>query len=193
MATALYSTMATQHLAKDDKLTKLEYVRKVKVNAIAQLEKNKQILLDQEYNYIKSTINKCAVPIIQLLVKDNNKKDKGGNYPTRLVVPTKNCTAGFPHVGQHSTKKILDKNKIDYSKQSTTQASDLKQKLGKLNIQKSKHTVILIDAEKMYPSIKFGQIQKLVNYFLRDAPEGDKEKSKKCLDLVWDGKYVGYL
>ena len=67
---------------------------------------------------------------------------------------------------------------------STARASDLKQKLGKLNIQKSKHTVILINAEKMYPSIKFGQIQKAVNYFLRDPPEEEKEKAEKCLGLV---------
>ena len=36
----------------------------------------------------------------------------------------------------------------------------------------------------MYTSIKVGQIQKAVKYFLRDAPEGDHQKAKKCLDLV---------
>ena len=60
----------------------------------------------------------------------------------------------------------------------------MKEQLEVLNIRNSKHTVISIDAEKMYPSIKFGQIQKSVNYFLRKVPQADKEKAEKCLDLV---------
>ena len=36
----------------------------------------------------------------------------------------------------------------------------------------------------MYRGVKFGQIQKVVNYFLQDASESDKEKVEKCLDLV---------
>ena len=60
---------------------------------------------------MSSTINKSAVSTIQLLVKDHKKKDKSGNYPTVLVEPSKNFTAGFPHVGQHGIKKMLEKNK----------------------------------------------------------------------------------
>ena len=139
----------------------------------------------QAYSPRRLTISKCAVPTIQLLIKDHKKgKEKNGNYLTRLVVPAKNFTAAFPHVGQQGIKKILDRNKIDHSRKSIIQASDLKQQLENLNIRKSKHTVISIDAEKMYPSIKFGQIQKAVNYFLRKALKEEKEKAKKCLDLV---------
>ena len=145
----------------------------------------KSILSDQEYNYIKSTISKCAVPTIQLLIKDHKKEsDENGNYFTRLVVPAKNFTAAFPHVGQQGINKIIEKNKIDYSRKSIIQASDLKQQLEIPNIRNSKHTVISIDAEKMFPSIKFGQIQKAVNYFLRKVPKAEKEKAEKCLDLV---------
>ena len=36
----------------------------------------------------------------------------------------------------------------------------------------------------MYPNIKFGQIQKAVNYFLPDAPSERKGKAEKCPNLV---------
>ena len=114
LATALYSELVLQHLQEDAKLTDLAFVKQVKKDAIEYLEQNKSILSDQEYNYIKSTISKCAVPTIQLLIKDHKKgRDKNGNYYTRLVVPAKNFTAAFPHVGQQGINKILDKNKVD--------------------------------------------------------------------------------
>ena len=60
----------------------------------------------------------------------------------------------------------------------------MKQQLEIPNIRNSKHTAISIDAEKMYQSIKFGQIQKAVNYFLRKVSKAEKEKAERCLDLV---------
>ena len=36
----------------------------------------------------------------------------------------------------------------------------------------------------MYPSVKFLQIEKAVNFFLRNAPKKDKKKAKRCLNLV---------
>ena len=99
-------------------------------------------------------------------------------------MPAKNFTAAFPHVGQRGIKHILDKNKIDYSKKTIIQASHLKDQLEKLDIKKSQNTIMSIDAEKMYPSVKFIQIVNAVNYFLRNAPKKDEKKVKKCLDLV---------
>ena len=52
-------------IEEDTKLINLEYVRKAKIDAMNQVEKNKTICLDQEYNYIKRKINKYAVPTIQ--------------------------------------------------------------------------------------------------------------------------------
>ena len=49
---------------------------------------------------------------------------------------------------------------------------------------KIRYTVSAINAERMYCGVKFGQTQKVVNYFLQDASESDKEKVEKCLDLV---------
>ena len=36
----------------------------------------------------------------------------------------------------------------------------------------------------MYPSVKFGHIERAVNYFLRDASEEDKALAKRCLEMV---------
>ena len=41
-----------------------------------------------------------------------------------------------------------------------------------------------LDAEKMYPSVKFLQIERAVDHFLRDASSEDKALAKKCLNLV---------
>ena len=134
--------------------------------------------------YIKSTVNKRAIPTICLLVKDHKDKDESGNFPTRLVVPAKIFTAGFPHVGQRGIKAILDKNKIDYSRKTIVQASDLKRKLETLGIKSDKHTIVSIDAKNMHPSVKFGQIEKAVNFFLNSASAEDKRTATSCLNLV---------
>ena len=52
-----------------------------------------------------------------------------------------------------------------------------------------------IDAEKMYPSVKFEQIKRAVNYFLRDAPASDRLKAQRCLEMVkygMDNTYVAF-
>ena len=121
---------------------------------------------------------------MQLLVKDHKKKNEHGDFPTRLVVPAKNFTAGFPHVGQRGIKEILDRNKINYMKKTIVQASDLKQKLEALNITRSDYTIATIDAKNMYPSVKFGHIERAVSFFLRNASDDDKKKAGKCLDMV---------
>ena len=83
MEKALHSTLFHMHLASDSKLTDLSFVKKVKKDAEDHLKSIESILLDQEYNYIKSIITKCAVLTIQLLVKDyKTVTDKNGNHKT---------------------------------------------------------------------------------------------------------------
>ena len=151
--------------------------------ALKLCETSSNILSSSEYNYIKSTINKCAIPNICLLIKDHKENDGDGNYPTRLVVSAKNFTASFPHVGQRGIKAILDKNKIDYSRKTIVRASDLKAKLETLGIKSKKHTIMSIDAKNMHPSVKFGQIEKAVNFFPTSASSGDKAIAHRCLNL----------
>ena len=59
----------------------------------------------------------------------------------------------------------------------------MKSKLKKLKIRENEHTVVTMDIESMYPSIKFRQIVKAVDHFLRDASESDKKQAKLCLEL----------
>ena len=44
-----------------------------------------------------------------------------------------------------------------------------------------------IDAQKMYSSVKFIQIERAVNFFLRKSPKKDRNKAKRCLNLVTFG------
>jgi hypothetical protein len=118
--------LTLKHLEKDAVPTTHTHLKEVQKEARAKLDTFQDMLSENEYNYIKQTINKASIPTVQLLVKDHKDKDSNGDYPTRLVVPAKNFTAGFPHVGQHGIRHILDRNEIDYSKKTIIQASDLK-------------------------------------------------------------------
>ena len=137
-----------------------------------------------QYNYIKSTINKCSIPTVQLLMRDHKDRNKNGEFPSRSVVPAKNFTAAFPHVAQRGNRQILDRNHINYSKKNIIQASDLKEQLEKLTILKSKNTIMSIDAENMYPSVNCEQIKRAVDHFLSDTSEEDKATAKRCLEMV---------
>jgi hypothetical protein len=134
-----------KHLEKDAIPTDHTHLKEVQKQAKILLETFNGILSDDEYNYIKQTINKMNAPTVQLLVKDHKDKDENGDHPTRLVVPAKNFTADFPHVGQHGIRHILDRNEIDYSKKTIIQASHLKQKLEQLQIKHSECTIISFD------------------------------------------------
>ena len=180
-----YIEHVVKHLKEDAVLTTRDKLKEAKERAKLKLKNFRNLFSESEYNYIKSTINKCSVPTVHLLIKDHKDKDKiNHHYPSRLVTPAKNFTSAFPHVGQRGLKQILDRNKIPYSKKNIIQASDLKDQLELMAIRKSQHRITSIDAEKMYPSIKFIQIQKAVNYFLRDASEEDKEIARRCLEMI---------
>ena len=131
----------------------------------------------------ESTILKHNVLTIRLLVKDHKDPDENGEFPIWLVVPAKNFTAGFPHVDQQGIKGILDRNKINYTKKTIIQASDLKDKVEQLNIKKSTNSIILVDTKKMYPSVKFEMIERAVNLFLADTSHDGKKSAKQCLDM----------
>ncbi len=142
------------------------------------------ILSQNEFNYIKSTINKRAVPTVCLLIKDHKKRDKEGDFPTRLVVPAKNFTAGFPHVGQHGIKKILDRNNVIYTNKTIVQASHLKHQLEQLDTSRSNNTIASIDAKAMYPSVKYDHIKRAVEFYSRGLPEEDINTIQRCLEMV---------
>jgi hypothetical protein len=98
--TSKYSVLVTEHLSEDAVETTYEHLIESRDKAKSKLEQFKYLLSENEYNYIKSTISKCNIPTVRLLIKDHKDKDEHGDFPLRLVVPAKNFTAGFPHVGQ---------------------------------------------------------------------------------------------
>ena len=171
LPTSDYAIKVVEHLTADAKKTTTKHLNEIKAEADEVLEKYKDLFAPKEYNYAKSTLNNHRVPVVKLLVKDHKDPDEKGDFPTRLVVPAKNFTAAFPHLGQQGIKKILDRNKVNYQRKTIIQASHLKEQLEELPIRRSQHTVISIDAEKMYPSIKFNQIELAVNNFLRSPPK----------------------
>ena len=68
-----------------------------------------------------------AVPQPKILIKDHKECRIDGSFPTRLVVPATNFTAGFPKLGYLGIKKILDTADVNYGKRNIVQASDLKE------------------------------------------------------------------
>ena len=185
MKTTTYIKLVERHLQKDAVLTDYAHLQEVHKKAIELLATINDLVGENEYKYIKSTITKRAVPTVQLLIKDHKKIDEStGEYPSRLVVPAKNYTAAYPHVGQRGIFEILRKNEVNFTERNIQQASELKEKLEQLPIRKSDNTIITLDIEAMYPSVKFIQIERAVKFFLRNAPQEDKETARRCLELV---------
>jgi hypothetical protein len=118
------------------------------------------------------------------LIKDRTESDELNNYPTRLVVPANNFTSGFPKLGYGGIKKIFDDNKINYNERTIVQASDLKEKTEKMGITSDNSTIVSIDAEDFYPSIKFKLVKKAVKYFAKNLPKDDQDKIEQYLEMV---------
>ena len=74
-----------------------------------------ELFNQNEYNFIKETIESRAIPTPKSLVKDQKKPDREGNFPTRLLVSATNFTAAFPKLGYIGIKKIFDKEKLNCS------------------------------------------------------------------------------
>jgi hypothetical protein len=80
---------------------------------------------------------------------------------------------------------VFKENDISFEERTITQASSLKEDLEVLHLKRGECTIASVDAEAMYPSIKFDLIEKAVKYYARNiTDENDLEKVNKCLDLV---------
>ena len=133
--TAEYTKKVIEHLNADAVKTTTIKLNETKDEAKEMLNAHKDLFSPNEFNYIKSTINNCDIPSVKLLIKDHKDSDEKGNYPSQLVVPAKNFTAGFQHVGQRGIKAILDRNNVNYQRKTIIQASHLKERqLGVLPI-----------------------------------------------------------
>ena len=71
-----------------------------------------------------------------------------------------------------------------------------------LHLKRKNITIVLLDIEAMYPSIKFKAVKQAVNYFGRNLSDESKITVEKCLELVkfgmghtlvqFRGKYFEY-
>jgi hypothetical protein len=145
------------------------------------------------------------------LVKDHKKINSvTGRYPTRLVIPASNFTAGFVKLGKDGIVEFFKSFGIDFCKRNIIQASDLKNTLENLELKEGLHTLSSVDVESMYPSIKYSLIEDAIWHYVVKA---FKEMGKKlepidrntievCLEFVrfsmgntlidYGGKYYEY-
>ena len=65
-----------------------------------------------EYVFVKEKILTRGVPTPLLFIKDHKKKNQLGKFPTRIVVPATNFTAGFANLGYLGIKKIFGERKM---------------------------------------------------------------------------------
>ena len=75
-----------------------------------------------------------AIPPPIFLIKNNKTINKKWELPTKLVIPTKTFTATFSIIGFLGIKKITEKAKVNYSRATIIQASDLKGKTKEIGI-----------------------------------------------------------
>ena len=87
-------------------------------------------MLNSSYkNYNSTNLHISFIPFPKLLIKDHKKINENGEFPTRLVIPAKNFTATFSKISYLGIKRCPDKGKVNYSRNSIVQASDLKETL----------------------------------------------------------------
>ena len=125
-----------------------------------------------------------AIPSPKLLIKYHKTINEKGEFPTRLVIPTTNFTATFSKIGYLGIKRVLDKEKVNYSRVSIIQASDLKERREEMNIRRDEVTIASADAINMYPLIKLSIIRKAVRLFARKLTAATKKTINLCLELL---------
>jgi hypothetical protein len=192
-----YKNWVHEHLQKSAIVITKERLGEKYKEAGALLESLTETLSANEYGYLNETIKSKAIPTPKLLIKDHKDPDINGVYPTRLIVPATNFAAGFSNIGYRGIRSILDKHKINYSRYTIVQASDVKEKLERLNIKQNETTIVSIDAVNMYPSIQCKMVKKAIYYFLStiegEVDEKDTETIEKCLELITFGMGSTFL
>ena len=150
------------------------------------LKNIQEIISKNEYYAVRENIERKALPVPKLQIKDHKKKNSKGEYSTRLPLPADNFTAIFPKLGYLGIKRIFDRNRINYSRDTIIQASEMKERFEKTcsNLNKDACTIFSFDAEAMYPSIKFDLIKKAVEFFSRNVTVSEEKTINKCLEMI---------
>ena len=162
-----YKRWVSAHLQKAADLALRLKVMELYENANLLLDKVKVDLSVKEEEFVRQLLAARAIPSTKLLIKDHKAINENGEFPNRLVIPGTNFTATFSKIGYLGIKICLDKGKVNYSRNSIVQSSDLKETLEELELKKEEVTISSVDAINMYPSIKLVTIKKAVRSFAR--------------------------
>ena len=140
-----------------------------------------------------------AIPSPKLLIKNHKTINKKGGFPTRFSISTTNFTAEFSKTGCLGIKRMLDKGKVNYSRFSFVQASDLKERLEELKINRDRVNIASVDAINIYLLIKLSTITMSARFFAIKLTAANKKNINLCLELIrfgmsstliyFDGKY----
>ena len=154
-----------------------------------------------EFRYLTKCVDSKALPTPRLLIK-NHKSKVNGEYPTRLVVPASNFTAGFANLGYRGIKHVFDSYGVNCSRFTIAQATELKRKLERMKVRYNFHTIVSFDAIEMYPSIKFCMVERAINFFATKLPREAESTILQCLKMIrfamvhtlitFRGKYFEY-
>jgi hypothetical protein len=180
-----YSNQMENHLLLNGTKITRRRVQELHKQASMMADIQENNLLLQERMFLKESIESWSIATAKLLVKDHKERNPTtGNYPTRLVIPAQNFAAGYSKLAVKGIEAVFKKNEINFQNKTITQASDMKEKVEKLGINKNKNTVMSFDAVDMYPSIKLDLINKAVKWYTRNLNREDQNKVKTCLELL---------
>ena len=120
-------------------------------NANLLLEKVKLDLSVKEGEFVRQFMATRAIPSPKLLIKDYNTINKKGEFPTRWVVPATSLTVTFSNIWYLGIKRCLDKVTVNYSQNSIVQASDLKETLKEIGLNKEEVTIASESCDQYVP------------------------------------------
>ena len=103
-------------------------------NANLLLEKVKLDLSVKEEEFVRQYLATRAIPSSKILIKDHKTINEKGGFPTRLVIPATNFTTNVSNIGYLGIKRCLDKGKVNYSRNSIIQTSNLKETLVEIGL-----------------------------------------------------------
>jgi hypothetical protein len=189
-----YKTEVLNHFSKNAVAIERAKLTKISDNCSDMLNDLEELASEKELAFLDEKINSKVIAQPKVLIKDHKKPDYDGNFPTRLVVPAMNFTAGFPKLGYMGIKSIFEEHNINFDTRTIVQASSLKENLEILGLKQNNCVIASVDAEAMYPSIKFDLIKKASEYYSKNInDENEVDKINKCLDLIKFGMNTSTL
>jgi hypothetical protein len=82
--TGIYSTVVLRNLLKNGKILRSKLIQ-VLDKANEPPESLEDVMSEDEYSFVKESLNSKVIPPPKLLIKDHKEINEDRNYPTRLV------------------------------------------------------------------------------------------------------------